>query len=102
MPLLTLRVEPLRNLSRSTAVPVCITPLRALWTNIPAIPRMTGDEAGNEIVAVSYQPRNKATLTWTNAEGVTFTIFGAFEKDVLLKMAESITPRAFLTEGDGT
>lgn len=64
--------------------------------------RMTGDEAENEIVAVSYQPRNKATLTWTNAEGVTFTIFGAFEKDVLLKMAESITPRAFLTEGDGT
>ena len=64
--------------------------------------RMTEDEAGNEIVAVSYQPRNKATLTWTNAEGVTFTIFGAFEKDVLLKMAESITPRAFLTEGDGT
>ena len=64
--------------------------------------RMTEDEAGNEIVAVSYKPRNKATLTWTNAEGVTFTIFGAFEKDVLLKMAESITPRAFLTEGDGT
>ena len=59
-------------------------------------------EAGNEIVAVSYKPRNKAPLTWTNAEGVTFTIFGAFEKDVLLKMAESITPRAFLTEGDGT
>ena len=55
--------------------------------------RMTEDEAGNEIVAVSYKPRNKA---------VTFTIFGAFEKDVLLKMAESITPRAFLTEGDGT
>ena len=57
--------------------------------------RMTEDEAGNEIVAVSYQPRNKAT----NAEGVTFTIFGAFEKDVLLKMAESITPRAFFNGG---
>ena len=28
---------------------------------------------------------------WTNAEGVTFTIRGAFEKDVLLKMAESVS-----------
>ena len=61
--------------------------------------RMTEDEAGTEIVAVSYKPRNQATLTWTNAEGVTFTIFGAFEKDVLLKMAESITPSAFFNGG---
>lgn len=28
---------------------------------------------------------------WTNAEGVTFTIRGAFEKDVLLKTAESVS-----------
>ena len=61
--------------------------------------RMTEDEAGNEIVK---EILDSYRADWTNAEGVTFTIFGAFEKDVLLKMAESITPRAFLTEGDGT
>ncbi|WP_295857525.1 hypothetical protein [uncultured Oscillibacter sp.] len=35
--------------------------------------------------------RQSAAVTWTNAEGVTFTIRGAFEKDVLLKMAESVS-----------
>lgn len=38
-----------------------------------------------------YKPRYTAAVTWTNAEGVTFTIRGAFEKDVLLKMAESVS-----------
>ena len=43
-------------------------------------------------MATYYEPTYTATLTWTNAQGVTFTITGAFEKDVLLKMAESVAP----------
>ena len=39
-----------------------------------------------------YGYRDEAFLTWTNAQGVTFSICGSFDKDVLLKMAESVSP----------
>lgn len=45
----------------------------------------------DDAVKYYYKPRYTAAVTWTNAEGVTFTIRGAFEKDVLLKMAESVS-----------
>ena len=50
------------------------------------------EETGSKVAATYYEPTYTATLTWTNAQGVTFTITGAFEKDVLLKMAESVSP----------
>lgn len=49
------------------------------------------EETGSEIVATYYDPTYVAAVTWTNVEGVTFTIRGAFEKGVLLKMAESVS-----------
>lgn len=48
------------------------------------------EETGSEVTAIYYEPSHAAAITWTNTEGVTFTICGAFEKDVLLKMAESV------------
>ena len=41
-------------------------------------------------------------VCWTNEDGVQMMVVGTLDKETLLKVAESITPRAFLTEGDGT
>lgn len=46
---------------------------------------------GDDVVKYYYKPRYTAAVTWADPEGVTFTIRGAFEKDVLLKMAESVS-----------
>ena len=43
------------------------------------------------IIETHYKPRYPATLTWTNDAGVTFSICGGFEKETLLRMAESVT-----------
>ena len=39
-------------------------------------------------------------ICWTNEDGVQMMVVGTLDKETLLKVAESITPRAFLTEGD--
>ena len=50
------------------------------------------EETGSEVAATYYDPTYVATVTWTNAQGVTFSIRGSFDKDVLLKMTGSVSP----------
>ncbi len=65
------------------------------------VPEKPGDHTRVTMVSLSeadgtkhkyYGYRDEAFLTWTNAQGVTFSIRGSFDKDVLLKMAESVSP----------
>ena len=64
------------------------------------VPEKPGDHTRVTMVSLSeadgtkhkyYGYRDEAFLTWTNNAGVTFSIRSSFDKDVLLKMAESVS-----------